>query len=205
LLPASMKVADMVADNPGAWLYHCHVSEHMSEGMFARVTVDAADARSSRRAPEPAFLGLPSTQQTLRIFHAEAAVDFAPDSAHPCEVKIEGEVKVPEAYPLLKNSLRIILGSESTAFKPGRDGNDENSNGSFRAENFSKNSGEYGIVHGGWLKFSVVLSGSELRDKFITAGLKPDPAHTQEISLPFGIEVGGATRSTSVRVNTVSQ
>jgi FtsP/CotA-like multicopper oxidase with cupredoxin domain len=35
LLPGSMKVADMVADNPGAWLYHCHVNDHITAGMQA--------------------------------------------------------------------------------------------------------------------------------------------------------------------------
>lgn len=35
LLPASMKVADMVPDNPGLWLYHCHVNDHISAGMLA--------------------------------------------------------------------------------------------------------------------------------------------------------------------------
>jgi tetratricopeptide (TPR) repeat protein len=39
LLPASMKVADMVADNPGLWMFHCHVSDHMVEGMSARYQV----------------------------------------------------------------------------------------------------------------------------------------------------------------------
>lgn len=33
LLPASMKVADMLADNPGIWLYHCHVNDHIRAGM----------------------------------------------------------------------------------------------------------------------------------------------------------------------------
>ena len=33
LLPASMQVADMHADNPGIWLYHCHVNDHMKAGM----------------------------------------------------------------------------------------------------------------------------------------------------------------------------
>lgn len=33
LLPASMKVADMQADNPGTWLYHCHVDDHIIAGM----------------------------------------------------------------------------------------------------------------------------------------------------------------------------
>jgi FtsP/CotA-like multicopper oxidase with cupredoxin domain len=35
LLPGSMKVADMKADNPGTWLFHCHVSDHMMGGMYA--------------------------------------------------------------------------------------------------------------------------------------------------------------------------
>jgi FtsP/CotA-like multicopper oxidase with cupredoxin domain len=35
LLPASMKVADMVPDDPGIWLFHCHVEDHMMAGMSA--------------------------------------------------------------------------------------------------------------------------------------------------------------------------
>jgi FtsP/CotA-like multicopper oxidase with cupredoxin domain len=39
LLPMSMKVADMVPDNPGTWLYHCHVNDHIKAGMIARYKV----------------------------------------------------------------------------------------------------------------------------------------------------------------------
>ena len=39
LLPASMRVADMEADNPGIWMYQCHVNDHMNEGMSARYLV----------------------------------------------------------------------------------------------------------------------------------------------------------------------
>jgi hypothetical protein len=39
LLPASMHVGDMVADNPGTWLLHCHVSNHMTAGMFGTFTI----------------------------------------------------------------------------------------------------------------------------------------------------------------------
>ncbi len=63
LLPGSMKVADMVADNPGQWLFHCHVSEHMANGMFARVTVYATNTPGVNRDPEKAFFGLPAPQQ----------------------------------------------------------------------------------------------------------------------------------------------
>jgi len=35
LLPASMKTLDMVPDNPGIWLFHCHVNDHIDAGMLA--------------------------------------------------------------------------------------------------------------------------------------------------------------------------
>lgn len=39
LLPMGMAVADMVADNPGMWLFHCHVGAHLAMGMQARYEV----------------------------------------------------------------------------------------------------------------------------------------------------------------------
>jgi hypothetical protein len=39
LLPASMVTADMVPDNPGVWLFHCHVNDHLRAGMLARYKV----------------------------------------------------------------------------------------------------------------------------------------------------------------------
>lgn len=40
LAPAQMTTVDMVPDNPGVWLYHCHVSDHMHGGMSALYQVD---------------------------------------------------------------------------------------------------------------------------------------------------------------------
>ena len=39
LLPASMVVADMTPDDPGTWLFHCHVNDHIAAGMQARYRV----------------------------------------------------------------------------------------------------------------------------------------------------------------------
>jgi FtsP/CotA-like multicopper oxidase with cupredoxin domain len=39
LLPAGMIVADMVPDNPGTWLFHCHVNDHITAGMLTRYRV----------------------------------------------------------------------------------------------------------------------------------------------------------------------
>lgn len=33
LLPASMVIADMEPDDPGTWLFHCHVADHIAAGM----------------------------------------------------------------------------------------------------------------------------------------------------------------------------
>jgi len=39
LLPASMVTADMVPDDPGTWLFHCHVNDHIAAGMMTRYRV----------------------------------------------------------------------------------------------------------------------------------------------------------------------
>lgn len=39
LLPMGMVVADMVPDNAGIWLFHCHVANHLRMGMQARYEV----------------------------------------------------------------------------------------------------------------------------------------------------------------------
>jgi FtsP/CotA-like multicopper oxidase with cupredoxin domain len=39
LLPMTMVTADMKADNPGTWLFHCHVNDHITAGMIARYRV----------------------------------------------------------------------------------------------------------------------------------------------------------------------
>ena len=39
LLPGSMMTADMLADNPGSWMLHCHVGDHMEAGMMAVYTI----------------------------------------------------------------------------------------------------------------------------------------------------------------------
>lgn len=39
LLPGSMVTADMQANNPGEWLYHCHVADHINAGMFTTYVI----------------------------------------------------------------------------------------------------------------------------------------------------------------------
>jgi hephaestin len=43
----AMAVADMVPDNVGTWLFHCHVSFHNAAGMAVRYRVLPAGSRLS--------------------------------------------------------------------------------------------------------------------------------------------------------------
>jgi len=40
LSPAQMVTVDMLADNPGTWMYHCHIDDHMDAGMVALYRVE---------------------------------------------------------------------------------------------------------------------------------------------------------------------
>jgi FtsP/CotA-like multicopper oxidase with cupredoxin domain len=40
LLPAQGFTAEYVEDQPGDWMVHCHVEDHMVDGMWAMMHVD---------------------------------------------------------------------------------------------------------------------------------------------------------------------
>jgi FtsP/CotA-like multicopper oxidase with cupredoxin domain len=46
LLPGSMATVDMLADNPGTWMFHCHVQDHMEAGMMAVYTIYSPPPRA---------------------------------------------------------------------------------------------------------------------------------------------------------------
>jgi manganese oxidase len=45
LTPMMTAMADMVPDNPGVWLFHCHMNGHFAGGMYTRFEVLPASAR----------------------------------------------------------------------------------------------------------------------------------------------------------------
>ncbi len=48
VLAMGMLIADMVPDNPGTWLFHCHVAPHLAGGMTAVYTVAPRGAVADR-------------------------------------------------------------------------------------------------------------------------------------------------------------
>jgi len=40
LIPGSLRTLDMVPDNEGKWMFHCHTNMHIIAGMMAEYTVN---------------------------------------------------------------------------------------------------------------------------------------------------------------------
>ena len=192
LLPASMKVADMVADNPGEWLFHCHVAEHMLEGMFARLIVHPKNAEASNHASEPAFFGLRAAAQSLRIKHATAQLDFDPKSTTPARWQIEGVVTVYEAFSAFIEAVSIQLGEKTVTFKPGKPGATTNHpDANFRIKNVN----QFGVVYGGLLEFELTLTGAAWQrelDRWQKAG-------GRRSDIPLRMQIGQVSHSALVR------
>jgi hypothetical protein len=193
LLPASMKTADMVADNPGTWLFHCHVAEHMREGMFARVVVYPRDAVGVGRTPAEAFLGHPAARRSLRLDRAEAILNLNTLPAR-AQLVLEGAVTVYEGFAVFNEPIRLSFGQRTVEFQPNQQGIAKTPRTLFRA----RNANEYGVVHGGVLDFELALSGADW-----AADLPPGPpgsptAQSGEVTLT--LEVGRVRHTATTRI-----
>jgi hypothetical protein len=200
LLPASMKVADMVADNPGTWLFHCHVAEHMMEGMFARVVVHAQGSTGVSRAPELAFYGLRQAEQSLQVKRAEAVLDLAPGASAPCEFKLVGSVTVFQAFSVFTQPVRIQLGETAVNFKPDRHGVADVPGGSFRVTNAS----QQGVVYGGLMEFEATLKGAEWLAELKKLGLGSDAARKERV-VTLTIDIGRARHTATAPIVLMSK
>jgi len=192
LLPATMKVADMNAENPGSWLFHCHVSDHMTEGMFARFTVHPKSGAA--RAAAPAFFGLAAQQSSLRVDRSDARL-----SASDATIQISGVVTVFDAFSVFTQPVTFQLLQVESKFTPDRKGQARNAGGEFRV----RNAGQYGVVYGGKMEFDLTLQGREWRDALAKQALaKTGP---QTLAIPLRMTVGNATHSVNLELRCVAE
>lgn len=197
LLPASMKVADMMADNPGSWLLHCHVVDHMTEGMFAQFVVYPRGSIGSRPGLAEPFFGLRSAQSSLQIKGAEAVLKMPLATATNCEITIEGTVTVFQAFSVFTQPVTIQAGQASAGFKPNRQAVAEIANGRLRI----KNANQYGVVYGGMMEFEARLSGTDwLAEIRRVAQSSNNDVAPAEVEIPLTLKVGPATHKATAKI-----
>jgi FtsP/CotA-like multicopper oxidase with cupredoxin domain len=155
LMPASMKVVDLAADQPGEWLFHCHVAEHMREGMYTGLVVHARDTVGVDRSPARSFLGLPAAQTSLRLTRAEVNGN---------EVRLAGAMTVFEAFSIFSQPLTLRIGDRTVTWRIPSRGHAQAPEGAFEV----KNANDVGVIAGGVLQFEATLQGAE----WVTAARK---------------------------------
>ncbi len=178
LLPATMTVADMQATNPGSWLFHCHVAEHMTEGMFTQYVIHPKTGRASGTA----FFGVSPTGQSMQLTRVEIT--------GAGELQLAGTVTVFDAFTVFNQTIHLELGGKTLTFQPDRSGfasTDEDCTLRIR------NTNRYGIVHGGLLEFEIILKGPALQSRITK--LKPGRA------LPVKLQLGAAGHATSAVIS----
>jgi FtsP/CotA-like multicopper oxidase with cupredoxin domain len=196
LLPATMKVADLNADNPGTWLYHCHVAEHMREGMFARVVVYPRGAVGADRSAANAFLGHPQAAHSMRIDRAEALLNLAAVPAR-AELVIEGVVTVFEAFSVFNQPIRIQLGERSLTFKPDQRGIAKEPRAMFRV----KNANEFGVINSGLMEFELELNGADwLTELAPPTTTDPAVAAASTREVPVGFDIGRVHHTATAKI-----
>lgn len=188
LLPASMKVADMVADNPGSWLFHCHVADHMESGMYAKFVVYPNGVTGANRDPGAAFFGLPAAAQTLHFHSAE--VSLATDKPEAFELNFSGQVTVPDPYPLAGQPFTVQVGGHKVEFHPDASGISVGSEGMLVIKNASLYGN--GAVTGGTLNFDLTLKGAAVRQELEQAHLITKDTLVPQPTLHLDLTVGPA-------------
>lgn len=198
LLPASMKVADMVADNPGSWLFHCHVADHMMEGMFARFVIHPQGYQGTSKSLDDPFFGLRRANASLQLERGELVFSGSVASAETAELKLHGTVTVFHAFSVFTQTITLQSGPKTVVFKPNRQGVAQTAEGSFKV----RNANNYGVVHGGLMEFEVELKGADWLSEAQRLGTLKLGA---DLDLPLTMRVGNAGHSSTARVRVVGK
>ena len=172
LMPGTMKSADMLADNPGDWMIHCHVGDHMMEGMYATYSVRAKDSAPLKSEP---FFGLPGASQSVEWTAAEANLEQP-------EFHFKATCKV-SAYANLSawtTHLGITLGKAKATTRLDRSGAGKDNGAEFRILNVDS----AGVVQSANIELEIHLIGPQWADAFReAAGSKPDPVLSLQLQV----------------------
>lgn len=194
LLPGETKVADHFADNPGTWLLHCHISDHMMEGMFANYVVHPKNAPAP---PEP-FLG--STRvPSLRCTSADLTLDFALDAEAPIEAELQGVVSIYRGFYPTKNTLAVRLGARRVPLV--FDGKSTAHGEGVRCHLHGVN--EQGVLLEDTMDFKLTFEGAVWREALTAAGLRR--GQSGQIEVPLELEIGNARHTCPLKLQATSE
>jgi hypothetical protein len=196
VLPGETTVADQVADVPGVWLIHCHVADHMMEGMFAQFTVHPREGA----ALPGAFPGRHAPRQSL-VWTA-AAVTLEP--ADQFSITLRGRAGIFRGYFPQNQPPSLVHGGRETALAAtGAD--------TAAAEGVQwkiEGANAQGVVLENEAEFTLTLTGAAWRTAFAAAAAPGDSevkltlrlaGREHETAVPLRTTLEGGTLKTQLR------
>jgi hypothetical protein len=194
LLPGSMKVADMIADNPGTWLLQCHVADHMMHGMYCHYIVHSRGEAPHQMA-EP-FFSLKRVPDSIQIKNARAVLDFSRGTSNPVQFDLRGQISIFNVPRLDGTSVEIVLGKNRTQFHLNSSGKAETPDAKLIVRPGRMGQGALG----GTLEFDLTLRGAKWLPALAEAGLEniTTPAAGASVSFPFTMVLNSSTNHATI-------
>jgi FtsP/CotA-like multicopper oxidase with cupredoxin domain len=192
LLPGSMKVADMTADNPGTWLLQCHVADHMMHGMYAHYIVRP---RTDAGVASP-FFSPTEVPNSIKIKSARAALDFSEGATDPLEFNIAGQMSLFNLPQLGGTPIEIQIGKKKTTLRLNSSGKAQTQDAQFSLRQGRPEQGSLG----GSVEFGLTLHGAEWLSQLADAGIDSTSPNGKEVLLPLVLTLDNRPTSAELRL-----
>lgn len=185
LMPGNMRTADMLADNPGQWLIHCHVGEHMMEGMYGAYRVFPKDGPVPAAAP---FFGLSEDKASVRLLAAEGAVGEA-----GFDLTLRCSITAYEYLSVWTSTVGVGIDKVSASVRLDKTGVGEANGVRFRV----LNADSLGIVRSGLLQLEIGFSGAAWQ-----TAIRSHVATDGKSQLPLEVVLNGIRHPVAVPLET---
>jgi len=189
LLPGETKIADQAAENPGTWQLHCHVSDHMMEGMFANFTV----LPKTTPAPPVPFLAAAADRISLRWLSAEVKTDDTPTVA-----TLRGVVSAYRGFFLRNTPPTVTLAGRTVTLKSTARDEARGDGMLWKAAGLSTP----GVLLADSMDFTLTLEGPEWLSA-LDAACRSAASGAAEV--PVQIVLGNATHKSTLRLRVKSR
>jgi FtsP/CotA-like multicopper oxidase with cupredoxin domain len=199
LLPGSVRVADMLADNPGSWLFHCHVADHMMEGMYAQFRVRPKTFADSEVSLEEPFFSLSPVPESLRVKSLQIETDFSPNAPEPATFKLAGQMSLANLPHFDGARIEMEFGGKLVSLQLDANGRGESKEAKLALQLLRAGDGQPGVT----VHCEVSLFGAGWLPVFTKIGVRnvTKPAPGIALAAPFLLRINEFTSTATLSFN----
>lgn len=179
LMPGNIFSADMKADNPGDWMIHCHVGEHMMEGMYGSYRVLPKNGPEISADP---FLGGDADLGSVKWLAVEGDTGVS-----PFQIGMRCRVSAYENLSVWTTKVGVSISKVRSEVLLDKEGFGESEGVSFRV----LNADSIGLVRGDFLEIELKMTGENWKE-----AMRDEITRTAGKSLSASILLNGVSHAT---------